>query len=93
MRGECTTHLIDPNCVATASTGNSSVAKLYRGWKDKNFEQKLAQNYGMVFEKKNNHYYVTLPGGGSSTFDLDGFDKSDKNLFDFIADSPEAAYS
>lgn len=93
LRGTCTSTKVDAKCVAVPP-GTSPITKLYRGWADNRFEQKLALNYGLVISREGSNYYMRIPGmtlfnQDSKGFDITGFDKSsNKDIFDFIASDP-----
>jgi len=56
-RGNCHTTR-DAACTATASDASNPIGALYNAWKEDRIEQKLANNYGLVFGRK---------GGGNGT--------------------------
>ncbi len=92
LRGTCTQAKVEAQCIAPGST--SPLDKLYRGWRDSNFEQKLATDYGLVFERNGDQIFMRLPDADTNFtlfnqtgkgFDLTGFDSSpDNDLFDYI---------
>lgn len=61
LNRECPSTRINKSCIADIP-GNSKTENLYRAWKDARLENKLAQNYGIEFEYRGDHYNMKVPG-------------------------------
>lgn len=69
--GACvSTRTIDKNCIAEIP-GDSMASRLFRGWREVQFEKGLANNYGIEISKnpQNNRFTLKVPGSPDIDFD------------------------
>lgn len=60
-QGNCHTTR-DPSCTATASDASNPIGALYNAWRESHLEQKLANDYGLVFGRKGDTLYINFSG-------------------------------
>ena len=58
---KCPSTRVNKDCMGDIP-GSNKTQKLYRAWKDSRLETKLAENYGIEFEKTGNGYKMVVPG-------------------------------
>ena len=79
-------------CTPKEIQGNSIVSKLYKGWKTARLENKIAEKYGLEFQKVGSNYFMTTPGLDGNGIKLD--DKfvdpaNPQSLDDYIKNKPD----
>jgi hypothetical protein len=72
LKGDCTTTKVNKSCVA-AIPGDSKLSKLYNGWRDGNLEGKLADKYGIEFQRQGSNVYLMKVG--TDSIDISSLDK------------------
>jgi hypothetical protein len=75
---------LDAGCVADIS-GSGPVARLYQAWKQDRLENKLAQNYGLVFKKTGNQLYMDLDGSLIGQTSYTEFLSKGESIFDLAS--------
>jgi hypothetical protein len=85
----CPSTRTDKSCINVIA-GETPAARLYRGWKDANLENKLANNYGIEISKgrfqgpDGTYQYRLSIDGGKSGVNLDGFARNEQGLFEAV---------
>lgn len=60
--GVCSSTRTSANCIQ-AIEGNGPLATLYRGWRDRSFEQKIWENHGIAFERSGSSVRMVTRNG------------------------------
>ncbi len=89
---KCPSTRVDRSCINKGIPGETPAGKLFRGWKDANLDNNLANKYGIEITRGNfngsdgNYQYRLSIDGGKSGVNLDGFLNNQQGLFEAIGD-------